>query len=39
MMPPIDYYLRKPIDSYEGDELNLAVFARIYNDLPLNYIL
>lgn len=39
LMPPINYYLRKSIDSYEGDEKNLAVFARIYNDLPLNFIL
>jgi hypothetical protein len=38
LMPPIDYYLSKPIDSLKGDELNIAVLARVYNGLPLNYI-
>jgi hypothetical protein len=37
LLPPINYYLAKPVDSYEGDERNIAVFARIYNDLPLDY--
>lgn len=40
LLPPIDYYLRKPIDSYEEiDERNIAVFARIYNNLSLDYVL
>ena len=38
LLSTIDYYMKKPIDGYEDDELNIAVFARIYNDLPLDYI-
>ena len=34
MMPPVDYYLSKPVDSLEGDERNIAVLARTYNHLP-----
>jgi hypothetical protein len=36
--PPIQTYLAKPIDSFVGDEKNIAVFARIYNKLPLDYV-
>lgn len=38
MMPPVDYYLSKPIDSLKGDERNIAVLARVYNNLPLDYV-
>jgi len=38
MMPPVDYYLSKSMDSLKGDERNIAVLARIYNNLPLEYI-
>ena len=37
-MPPVDYYLSKSIDSLKGDEKNIAVLARAYNNLPYNYI-
>ena len=37
IMPPIDYYLSKPLDSYTGDELNIAVLARTFNNLPFDY--
>jgi hypothetical protein len=33
--PPIQTYLAKPIDSFTGDEKNIAVFARVYNKLPI----
>ncbi|MDR1924543.1 MAG: family 10 glycosylhydrolase, partial [Planctomycetaceae bacterium] len=36
--PPIQTYLTKPIDTFKGDEKNIAVFARIYNKLPLDYV-
>ncbi len=38
LLPPIDYYLSSPIDSFIGDNKNIATFARIYNDLPLDFI-
>ncbi len=38
MMKPIDYYLSEPLDAYKADELNIAVFARVFNDLPMDYV-
>ena len=38
MMPPVDYYLSKSIDSLKGDERNIAVLARAYNSLSLDYV-
>jgi hypothetical protein len=38
LMPPVDYYLSKSIDSLKGDERNIAVLARAYKNLPLEYI-
>lgn len=38
MMLPVDYYLSNPVDSLKGDEKNIAVLARVYNNLPLDYI-
>jgi hypothetical protein len=38
LMPPIDGYLSSPINSFSGDDKNIATLARIYNDLPLDYI-
>jgi hypothetical protein len=38
LMPPVDYYLSKSIDSLQGDELNIAILARTYNNLPLDYV-
>lgn len=38
MMPPVDYYLSKSVDSLKGDELNIAVLARAYNNLPFSYV-
>jgi hypothetical protein len=37
--PPIASYLNKPINSFKDDDKNIAVFARVYSNLPLNYIL
>lgn len=36
--PPIAYYLSKSIDILKGDELNIAVLARVYNNLPFDYV-
>jgi hypothetical protein len=33
MMPPVEYYLKSPVDSLKGDEKNIAVLARVFNDL------
>jgi hypothetical protein len=38
MMPPVDYYLSNPVDSLKGDEKNIALLARAFNDLPLDYV-
>ena len=38
LLPPIDQYLAFPIDSFAGDDKNIATFARVYNDLPLDFI-
>jgi hypothetical protein len=38
LMPPVDYYLSKPLGDFKGDELNIAVLARVYNNLPLEYV-
>jgi hypothetical protein len=36
MMLPVDYYLSHPVDSLTGDEKNIAVLARTFNNLPLD---
>ena len=38
LLPPVSYYLSKPVDQFERDDRNIAYFARIYNDLPLDYV-
>lgn len=38
MLHPIDYYLSSPIDSLNGDERNIAVLARAFNNLPFNFV-
>ena len=38
MLPPVSYYLSKPVGEFEGDDRNIAYFARIYNDLPIDYV-
>jgi len=38
IMPPVDYYLSQSVDSLKGDERNIALLARVYNDLPFDYI-
>jgi hypothetical protein len=36
--PPISSYLAKPVDAFSGDDKNIAVFARVYNKLPIDYV-
>jgi hypothetical protein len=38
LLPPIDYYLSSPIESFDGDDRNIATFARVYNKFPLDFI-
>ncbi len=38
LLPPISYYLSKPVDEFENDDRNIAYFARLYNNLALDYI-
>jgi hypothetical protein len=37
-MKPVDYYLSVHPDSLKGDERNIALLARTYNGLTLNYV-
>ncbi len=37
-MLPVDYYLSNPVDSLKGDEQNIAILARTFNNLPLDYV-
>jgi hypothetical protein len=39
LLPPVEYYLSNPIDSLKGDDRNIATFARVYNNLPMDYTL
>ncbi|MDR1959792.1 MAG: hypothetical protein LBQ54_12240 [Planctomycetaceae bacterium] len=34
LLPPISSYLAKPVDSFAGDNKNIAMFARVFNNLP-----
>ena len=38
MMKPVDFYLSNPVDSLNGDERNIAILARTFNNLSLDYI-
>ena len=38
LMKPVHYYLSNPVDSLTGDERNIAVLARAFNNLSLDYI-
>jgi len=38
LMPPVDYYLSKPVDSLQGVERNIAVLARAYKNLSIDYV-
>jgi hypothetical protein len=35
IMPPVEHYLSNSVDSLKGDEKNIAVLARAFNNLPL----
>lgn len=35
LLPPVDGYLNKPIDSFTGDPKNIAALARTFRGLPL----
>jgi hypothetical protein len=38
MKPPIAHYLSKPIDRFKESDFHIAVLARVYNHLPLDYV-
>jgi len=38
LLPPIAHYLSQPIDSFNGDDRNIATLARVYNNLPMDFI-
>ena len=37
LLPPVATYLESPIDSLRGDDKNIAVLARVYNQLPIDF--
>lgn len=38
LMPSMKKYLSQPIDSFKGDEKNIATLVRTYNRFPMDYI-
>jgi hypothetical protein len=38
LLPPVSTYLAKPIESFKGRAKNIAIFARVYNGLALDYV-
>jgi hypothetical protein len=38
LKPPISHYLSKPIDHFTESDFHIAVLARVYNNLPLDYV-
>lgn len=38
LKPPASFYLSKPTKSFQGDDLNIAVLARTYLGLPLDFV-
>ena len=38
LLQPIENYLSLPIDSFKGDDRNIATLARVYNNLPMDFI-
>ena len=38
MLPPVSTYLSKSADEFGGDDRNIAYLARVYNNLPLDYV-
>ena len=38
LLPSMDKYLKKPIDSFEDDAKNIATLVRAFKGLPLDYI-
>lgn len=39
LLPSVSTFLKKPIDSFDGDARNIATLARFYNNLPMDYLL
>lgn len=38
LLPPIQHYFSLPIDSFTGDDRNIATLARAYNNYPMDFI-
>ena len=38
LLPPIENYLKIPVDSLTGDDKNIAVLARVYHQLPIESV-
>jgi hypothetical protein len=39
LLPPVEHYLSSPIESFQGDDRNIATFARVFNKHSLDYLL
>ncbi len=38
LLPPVSHYLSMPVDSFRGDNRNIAALARFYNNLPFDFV-
>ena len=38
LLPPVSWYLSKPVNEFERDNRNIAYLARIYNNLALDFV-
>ncbi len=38
LLPPVDVFLSKPLDSFVGDSRNIAALARAYKGLTTTYV-
>ncbi|HSH20972.1 MAG TPA: hypothetical protein VLA03_10990 [Draconibacterium sp.] len=38
LLPSIENYLKMPVDSFSGDDRNIATLARVYNGLELDFV-
>jgi hypothetical protein len=38
LLPPIDHYLSAPVDSFEGDDKNIAALSRVFNGRQFDYV-
>ena len=38
LKPPASFYLQKPVQSFQGDDRNIAVLTRVYRGLSQDFV-